>query len=80
MWVIGILLGMSVGFHIGWYGKQLLNNVKKLIDREPDQPSKIVSPLPPGYTRINNTTSGIVTPKSPAQIEREENQRLQGYE
>ena len=74
MWVIVGFI--PVAFYLGWYGRQLLESVKRLIEREPEQDGKVVTPLPAGYVDVNNMTSGIISPKTPAQIDFEQEQRL----
>jgi len=74
--VIGFIIGFSLAFHLGWYGKFLLTSVKELLKKEPETTGKIINPLPAGYSNVNNMSSGIITPKSPYQIDREEEERL----
>jgi hypothetical protein len=74
--IIAVILASSVGFHLGWYGKQLLQLVKELKAREPEPVSRVVTPKPAGYADVNNMTSGIITPKPPSVIRLEEEERL----
>lgn len=74
-WIVGFLLGASLGFHLGFYLKQLLNKVREIYERDPEPTPQVVTPLGPGYADVNELSS-IVTPKTPEQIEREEQARI----
>lgn len=77
VWLIaGILIGVSVGFHAGWYGKQMLAILKELKEREPEPEPKVVIPTPPEYAAINNTSSAFINPKTPEVMRYEEEQRI----
>lgn len=77
MWfIIGFIIGTPVAFFIGWYGRQMVEGIKKLLEREPEQDGAVVTPLPAGYVDVNNMSSGIISPKTPAQIDFEQEQRL----
>jgi hypothetical protein len=75
LFIVGVLFGLSVGFHVGFYYKWIIESVTKLLDREPEQESKVINPLPPGYSDVT-ATSAIITPKSPDQVDREEQERM----
>lgn len=73
--IVGILIGLSTGFHIGFYLKQLLEKIKAIYNRDPEPPARVVTPLRPGYSNVTDL-SAIVTPKTPQQIAREEEEEL----
>ena len=62
-------------FHIGYLLRDIRDKLGELTQRqEPPKPS-VVTPLPPGYADATRP-GAIVTPKSPAQVEREEEARI----
>jgi hypothetical protein len=78
MWYIWLpicILSASVGFHIGFYLLQLIELSKKIWDRDPEPPAQIITPRAPGYADVNEL-SAIVSPKTPDQLEREEQERV----
>lgn len=72
---IGILIGISLGFHVGFYLKQLLERTKEIYNRDPEPPAQVITPKRPGEADVNEL-SAIVTPKTPYQVEREEQERV----
>lgn len=70
-------MGLSLGFHLGFYLKQLQRKVKQIYNRDPEPPAQVITPKRPGYADVNELSS-IVTPKTPEQIEREEQARVRG--
>jgi hypothetical protein len=73
--IVGFLIGLSLGFHIGFYGRRLIITVKAILDRDPEPVSRVVTPLQPGYADVN-AQSAFISPKTPQQIEREEQERV----
>lgn len=73
----GILLGLIVGFQVGFYFKQLLEKTKDIYDRDPESPAQVITPRAPGYADVNEL-SAIITPKTPEQVDREEQERVRG--
>lgn len=52
--------------------RRVLQNVW---ERDPEPTANVVTPLPPGRADVTEL-SAIVTPKTPAQVEREEQERV----
>lgn len=73
--IVGFILGISLGFHFGFYIKQILVKTKEIFDRDPEPVSTVVTPLRPGYADVN-AQSAFISPKTPQQIEREEQERV----
>jgi hypothetical protein len=73
--IVGFILGISLGFHLGFYLKQLIQKTKDIFDRDPEPVSRVVTPLQPGYADVN-AQSAFISPKTPQQIEREEQERV----
>lgn len=69
--IIGILIGLQIGYNLAWI-KAKLNDI---YNRDPEPTAQVVTPKPPGYADVNDL-SAIVTPKTPEQVEREEQQRV----
>ena len=60
----------------GYFLRTIKDKLTELLKREPEpQRPSVVTPLPPGYADVNRT-SAVVTPKSPQQLEREQEQRI----
>lgn len=72
---LGILIGLSAGIHVGLYLHRLTDLSEKIWNRDPEPEPKVVTPLRPGYSDVNEQ-SFIVSPKTPQQIEREEQERV----
>ncbi len=79
MWLSLILLtsiiSASVGFHVGLYLSRLLEITKNIWNRDPEPLPQVITPKRPGEANVMDL-SGIVTPKSPEQVEREEQARV----
>lgn len=75
MEILIFVLALSIGFHAGWYGKEILNSVRELVHREPPVKTEIVTALPPDEADVT-ASSYVVSPKTPAQIEFEERERV----
>jgi len=73
--IVGFIIGLSLGFHLGFYLKQLLIKTKEIFDRDPEPVSTVVTPLRPGYADVN-AQSAFISPKTPQQIDREEQERV----
>lgn len=73
--VFGILLGLSVGFHIGFYLHKILELANNIWNRDPEPAPQVITPKLPGYADVTEQ-SFIVSPKSPEQIAREEQDRV----
>lgn len=73
--IVGFIVGVSLGFHLGFYLKQLVQKTRDIFDRDPEPSSTVVTPLQPGYADVN-AQSAFVSPKTPQQIEREEQERI----
>lgn len=73
--IIGILLGLSLGFHLGIYFHWIKSKLNDIWNRDPEPPSQVITPKAPGYADVTEL-SAIVTPKTPDQIDREEQERI----
>lgn len=73
--IVGILIGLSTGVHIGLYLQKIKELAKNIWDRDPEPAPQVVTPLKPGYADVTDLSS-IVTPKTPEQIIREEQARV----
>jgi hypothetical protein len=73
--IVGFVIGLSMGFHLGFYIERLVVKTKEIFDRDPEPTSTVVTPLRPGYADVN-AQSAFVSPKTPQQIEREEQERV----
>lgn len=71
----GFILGLSIGFHVGFYGRRILIIVKEILNRDPEPPAQVITPKRPGYADVN-AQSAFISPKTPQQIEREEQERV----
>ena len=67
--LVTFLIGIQLGLNL-YTIQQKLNT---LLKREPEPQSYVGTPLPPDYTK---SSAGIAEPKSPAQIDFEEEQRI----
>jgi hypothetical protein len=68
--IIGHLTGLLSGLYLHWI-KAKLNDIW---NRDPEPPAQVVTPKRPGYADVTEL-SAIVTPKTPDQIDREEQER-----
>lgn len=69
---VAVVLALFIAYNL----RDIKYKLDKLLKREPEpQKPSIVTPLPPGYSDVNKASS-VVTPKSPAQVEREAEQRI----
>jgi hypothetical protein len=75
IFIIGVLIGFSGGIHIGLYLDQIRQKAKDIYDRDPEPPAQVITPKRPGYADITEL-SAIVTPKTPDQIDREEQEQI----
>jgi len=75
LFIVGFLVGMPAAFIVGFYFKEGLTVVREILNRDPEPEAQVITPLPPGRADVNNQ-SAIVTPKSPDQLDREEQQRV----
>jgi hypothetical protein len=73
--IAGILIGAIVGFQVGFYLHKLLKIAKSIYNRNPEPPSRVVTPKPPGEADVREL-SAIITPKTPYEVEREEQERI----
>jgi hypothetical protein len=74
--IVGILMviGLFTGYHIGFYQHKIFEIVKNIWNRDPEPPAQVITPKRPGYADVTEL-SAIVTPKTPDQIDREEQER-----
>lgn len=77
MEVLSIGVAMILGLIIGYQFKNIQSKLDTIIKlrREPEAESSVTSPLPPGVADVT-TNSSVVTPKSPAQVDFEDQQRV----
>jgi len=73
--IVGILIGLSTGVHIGLYLHRILELARNIWNRDPEPEARVITPLRPGYADVTEQ-SYIVSPKTPDQIEREEQARI----
>lgn len=68
---------MYIGYIIGSKFSVLEGKVAKLLARDKEPDGGVSNPLPPNYTHLGQKSdSAIVTPKSPDQVERENEEEL----
>ncbi len=69
----GFLIAAFLFFHIGWYGKQLLELTKSIKGTKPVEPEQAASVTMGAYKRPNENYQSlqIVNPKTPQQLEYE---------
>jgi len=72
--IVGLLVGLSTGLHLGIYLDNISKLSKKIWDRDPEPEAKVITPKAPGYADVTDL-SAIVSPKTPYQLEREEQER-----
>jgi len=73
--IVGFIIGLSVGLHLGLYLHWIKAKLNDIWNRDPEPASKVVTPLQPGYADVN-AQSAFISPKTPQQIEREEQERV----
>jgi hypothetical protein len=73
MELVVVLLSLIIGLALGFNFQAIHEKLDTLLKKEPEADGGIASPLPPRYIR---EASGIVSPKSPSQIEFEEGERI----
>ena len=72
---VGLLLGLMVGIQLGLYLHWIKAKLIDIWNRDPEPPAQVVTPLRPGYADVTEL-SAIVSPKTPDQLEREEQERI----
>lgn len=77
MYYVAAILLFLIGLELGLNLFYIKTKLKELLSREPDPEPYVATPLPPGYS---HDSAGIVTPKTPAEIDFEQEQRLRELE
>lgn len=77
--LIGLVIGSVIGFQIGYSINWIRSKLSDIYNRDPEPSSEIVTPLPPGYADVNSQ-SAFISPKTPQQIEREEQDRVRNLQ
>lgn len=74
--IICTIAAIALVFHMGYLLRDVRDKLNKLLEDTPEaQKPGVVTPLPPNYADVNRASS-VITPKSPAQIEREAELRI----
>lgn len=76
---LAVLLGMVIGGALAWYGRELLDLLRRLLEKKAKPESGVVHPpspqaVPKGATILGGH-SGVVRPPSPKLVAREEAER-----
>jgi hypothetical protein len=72
---LGFLLGFTIALFIGWFGREIIQSIRDIRAKLADKPQ-------PGVTntgipaRPYQSTSSIIEPKTPQQLQTELNERL----
>ena len=74
--VVCSIAAIALVFHMGFLLRDVRDKLNKLLEHEPEpQKPGVVTPLPPDYIDVNKS-SAVINPKSPAQVEREEELKI----
>lgn len=71
LFALGVIVGISLGFHVGFYFRWLVNSVNIILKRDPDMKPQVVNVKKPDEYDVLDT-GAVITPISPYEIERRE--------
>lgn len=74
-YVVIFILSVGLGYLLGRQFQIIEDKINGLLKRNIEPEGGVSTPLPPNYS-ASHTTSSIVTPKSPDQVEREQEAKL----